>query len=61
MNTDKYALLWANGMNFHVVLEKYAHDLAELIREDRERQQATGQYDVGMRRAHFLITRKDDE
>jgi hypothetical protein len=38
MNTDKYALLWANGMNFHVVLEQYAHDLAEEIRSyDRAR------------------------
>ena len=55
MNTDKYALLWANGMNFHVVLEQYARDLMDLIEEDMERQGAGGQYDVGMKRARFLI------
>lgn len=38
MNADRYALLWANGMKFRDVLDVYAHDLAEEIRNyDRAR------------------------
>ncbi|MFF5973694.1 hypothetical protein ACFY7C_19415 [Streptomyces sp. NPDC012769] len=36
-------------------IDAYAHELAEMIRTDMERQRAGGQYDMGMKRAIFLI------
>lgn len=32
MNDRNYALLWANGTNFHDLMNLHAHDLAEKIR-----------------------------
>lgn len=40
------------------LLDDFAHELAEKIRADIERNESigvTGQYIIGMKRAHFLI------
>lgn len=37
------------------LLDEYVRELAEEIRADMERQGAGGQYDMGMKRACFLI------